>query len=168
MSNMMTLYVPEDKAMLAAYGELTILHEHLILALRMTIKTLANLGVKEALDATAPENTSGLRDRIRKLAKQRLGEGEALLKLQAIIEECRQATEKRNSYVHDVVMQDSNGEPWRRGKDHILKPLPTEEDLKILNAEIQRLANELIKVRLEGFLAEALSKRPPMIQDRLT
>ena len=70
--------------------------------LRMTIKTFAGIEVNEALDATAFEGASLLRERVRKLAKQRLGEGQALLKVQAFVERCRRATEKRNEYVHSV------------------------------------------------------------------
>lgn len=53
MAKMMRFHVPDDKDLLAAFGELTLRHEHLTHILRMTIKTLAELEITEALDATA-------------------------------------------------------------------------------------------------------------------
>lgn len=81
MAKMMMFHVPSDKDLLAAIGEVALRHEHLNHILRMTIKTLARLDIDEALDATAYDSSSQLRERIKKLARQRLGEGEPLLKL---------------------------------------------------------------------------------------
>lgn len=75
MAAMMIFHIPEDKELVAAYGELSLLHEHLDHVLRMTIKTLARLEVNEALDATVHDGSWRLRECIGKLAKQRLGEG---------------------------------------------------------------------------------------------
>ncbi len=69
MAAMMMFHVPEDPALRAAFGEVALRHEHLSHILRMTIKTLAGLEVNDALDATAFDGASLLRDRIRKLAK---------------------------------------------------------------------------------------------------
>ena len=63
MAKMMMFHVPDDKDLLAAYGELSLRHEHLTHILRMTIKTLADLEVSEALDATAYDGAARLRDR---------------------------------------------------------------------------------------------------------
>lgn len=155
---MMMFHIPEDSNLLAAYGELSLRHEHLTHILRMTIKTLARLEVSEALDATAYDGASRLRERIKTLARQRLGEGEALLKLQAILEQCKRVTEKRNELIHSVWGKELDGEPFRRGIDHVLQPLPTVEELKKVGAEILRLTESLNKARLEGFLAESLLK----------
>jgi hypothetical protein len=62
----------------------------------MTIKSLSGITVEEALKATAFHGSKQLRDRIDKLARQGLGEGAALLKVQALIETCRQLTDRRN------------------------------------------------------------------------
>jgi hypothetical protein len=156
MAKMMMFHIPEDNNLLAAYGELSLRHEHLIHILRMTIKTLARLEVSEALDATAYDGATRLRDRIRTLARQRLGEGEALLKLQAILERCKRATEKRNDLIHSVWGKELDGEPFRRVNDHSWQPLPTVEELKTLGEEIFRLTESLNDARLTGFLAQAL------------
>ena len=108
---MITFHVPEDKALLAAFGEVALRHEHLNHILRMTIKTLAKLRPQEALDATAYDGSRQLRERIRKLARPRLGEGEALLKLEAILERCRRVTERRNELTHGIWAKELDGEP---------------------------------------------------------
>jgi hypothetical protein len=156
---MMLFHVPEDKELLAAYGELSLRHEHLTHILRMTIKTLARLEVSEALDATAYDGAARLRDRIKSLARQRLGEGEALLKLQAILERCKRATDKRNDLIHSVVGKELDGETFRQGNDHNWLPLPTVKELEALGEEISVLTGSLNDARLYGFLAEALAKR---------
>lgn len=157
---MMLFHVPEDKELLAAYGELSLRHEHLIHILRMTIKSLAGLDVTEALDATAYDGAAKLRDRIRTLARHRLGEGEPLLKLQALLERCKRATEKRNDFIHSVWGKELDGEAFRRTNDHSWQPLPTIEELNSLGKDILMLTNQLNEARLTGFLAEALVKRP--------
>lgn len=156
---MMTFHVPDDQDLLAAFGEVSLRHEHLNHMLRMTIKTLAQLQINEALDATAYDSSSRLRERIRKLGRQRLGDGEALLKLEALLERCRRATEKRNELIHGVWAKELDSEPFRHGNDHARLPLPTVADLKSLSTEIQQLTGSLNAARLEGFLSEALTKR---------
>ena len=70
-----TFHVPGDLAFLQAVARVTICHAHLDYALRMCIKSLTGLGIEEALDATELEGSRMLRERIRKLARTRLGEG---------------------------------------------------------------------------------------------
>jgi len=159
MAKMIMFHVPSDPALLAAFGEVALRHEHLSHILRMTIKTLAGLGVDEALDATAFDGASLLRDRIRKLAKQRLGEGKALLQLQAFVERCRRATEKRNDYVHSVWAQELDGEAMRRDSSHQWLPIPSIPELQALSQELLALTQEINHARLEGFIFEALAAR---------
>jgi hypothetical protein len=163
MAKMMFFHVPEDPRLLAAFGEVALRHEHLSHILRMTIKTLAGLEVAEALDATAFDGASVLRERIRKLAKQRLGEGSPLLRLQALLERCRQATERRNDFVHSVWAQELDGEPMRRNGAKLWLPIPTVEQLQALSRELLELTSQINEARLEGFIREALGrgKQPP-------
>jgi hypothetical protein len=159
-ATMMMLHIPSDKDLLAAFGEVALRHEHLSHILRMTIKTLARLRVDEALDATAYDGARELRERVRRLARQRLGEGEPLLKLQALLERCRRATERRNELMHGIWAKELDGEAVRRGTDHTWHPLPTREELTALASELQNLSEALNTARLDGFLSEALEKRP--------
>ena len=77
-AKMITFHVPDDKELLAAFGEIALRHEHLNHILRMTIKSLADLTPAEALAATKYEGSRQLRDRIRKIARRRLGDPASL------------------------------------------------------------------------------------------
>jgi hypothetical protein len=160
MAAMLRFHVPDDPDLLAAFGAVALRHEHLNHVLRMTIKTLADLSVDETLDATAFEGTSTLRDRVKKLARQRLGEGAALLKVQALVERCRRVTDLRNSFVHSVWAEELDGPALRRDDQNQWVPIPTTGDLAKLADDILKLTTELNDARLMGFLAEALAKRP--------
>jgi hypothetical protein len=61
------LAIPNHPGLTEAIGRLAIAHTHLELILRYTVKTLAGLSVKDALDATNGERTSDVRRRIRRL-----------------------------------------------------------------------------------------------------
>ncbi|MBH0191988.1 MAG: hypothetical protein HP492_09585 [Nitrospira sp.] len=159
MASMMMFHVPDDPALLAAFGEVALRHEHLSHILRMTIKTLAGLEVNEALDATAFDGAAILRNRVRKLARQRFGEGQTLLKVQSLTERCRRATERRNDYVHSVWAQELDGEAKRRGGNRRWLPIPSVAELQTLSQELQALAQELNHARLEGFIFEAIVGR---------
>jgi hypothetical protein len=156
---MISFHVPEDALLLAAFGEVALRHEHLNHILRMTIKTLARLRPQEALDATAFDGSRQLRERIRKLARRRLGESEALLKLEALLERCRRVTERRNELTHGIWARELDGEPMRKGSDQKWYPLPKADELKALANEIWLLSDELNTARLDGFLSTALAKR---------
>ena len=159
MTRLISFFVPEDTEVLAAFGELTLRHEHLVHILRMTVKTLCNVTVQEALDATAFENASSLRDRVRKLARQRLGEGPALVRLQALVQRCHQLTDQRNAYVHSVWAKQLDGEPIRSDRKEGWVPIPSKEQLGRLSEELKELTGELNIARLEGFIHEALQRR---------
>lgn len=158
-SKMVMSYVPEDQELLAAFGEVALRHEHMNHILKMTIKSLAGLTPAEALAATEYEGSSQLRERIKKIARKRLGEGTPLLKLQAILANCKKLTEKRNDLVHGLWAQELDGEAHVRGAFGNTRPLPTAQELRALGKEIERLTNHLNKERLEGFLMQALSER---------
>jgi hypothetical protein len=158
LSSMIVFHVPEDKELLAAYGELAIVHEHLKHILRMTIKSLAQVSVDDALDATKNDSSSQLRDRIKKLGRQKLGEGVALIRLQAILARCKCATDKRNELIHSICAKEIDGKPHMQG-DRTRKPLPTVSELKDLINKLSSLTQELNEARLEGFLLEALKQQ---------
>ena len=101
-SKMMMFHIPEEPEILGTVGAITLRHSHLDHILRMTIKTLGGVSIEQALDATAFEGSEALRQRIRKLAKRKLGEGKALIQLQALLERCRRATARRNELVHNI------------------------------------------------------------------
>ena len=136
---------------------MTMQQSHLDYILRMTVKTLCNLEIEQALDATANDGSAFLRARIKKLARQKIGEGEPLLKLQALLQRCKRATEKRNDYVHSVWGRELDGALVMRSEDHTWDDIPTVNELMSLVTELQRLRNELNAARVDGFLSEALN-----------
>lgn len=156
-SVMMMFHIPEDRELLAALGIITLRHSHLDHILRMTVKTLSEVSIEQAKDATAFEGSGVLRHRIRKLAKRRLGEGAALIQLQALLECCRRATEKRNILIHNIWAQELDGEPKVQTQNHKWEPLPTIDELNALSTELSSLASELNNARLDGFLSQALA-----------
>jgi hypothetical protein len=81
MAWMIYMAIPEDQAVLAAVGKIALRHGQLDHVLRMTIKSLTGVSVNEAIDATARQGSRELRERIRKLARRRLGEGVALVSI---------------------------------------------------------------------------------------
>lgn len=156
---MISFHVPQDKDLLAAFGEVALRHEHMNHILKMTIRTLADVTIEEALTATKYESSRQLRDRIKKLAKQKLGEGSPLLKLQAIINNCEKLTSKRNEFVHGLWVSELDGDAYVRDAFGNNKSLPTVQELIELAEEIENLTKKLNSERLEGFLHQELSKR---------
>jgi hypothetical protein len=158
---MITFHVPSDQKVLAAFGEVALRHEHMNHVLRMTMKSLTGVTPAEAIAATAYESSAQLRDRVRKIARKRLGDGTALVRLQAMLAECKRLTEKRNDLVHGLWAQELDGEAHVRDAHGGRRPLPTAEELQDLARELEHHAARLNLERLEGFLVQALQSPGP-------
>lgn len=152
-------YVPSDQSLLAALGEVTIRHEHLSYALKMTIKSLAGLTIEEARDATQYESARQLRDCIRKLAKRKLRVSDAQLKLSALLTRAERLTERRNHLTHGLWAQDLDGDSGVLDASRELSPTPTSQELKSLASEMSALTTEINEARIEGFLKFALDSK---------
>ena len=79
------LQIPESSKLIAAMGEVAIRQGQLDHVLKLTVKITLSISMKEALDATEFMSSSELRRRVRRLVKQKIGEGEALVRLDAIL-----------------------------------------------------------------------------------
>jgi hypothetical protein len=145
-----------DPAFLQAIGEVSICHGQLDHMLKMTIKTLTEVTVEEALEATEGATAAVLRKRVHKLARKRLGDGAPFVKLQAILERCRRASGSRNEIIHNVVGRELDREPLMRRPGNKWGPIPTVDELHALAADLQAIAKELNDARLHGFLHDAL------------
>ena len=159
--SMMVFHVPENPEWLKAFGRVSVVHTHLDHILRMTIKTLSSVTIEVALNATDTEGSAVLRDRIKKLAKQRLGEGSALLQVQDVIERCKRATERRNALIHTTIASDWLGMEAEARLYRVGFPpaaLPTVKELEALEKEIGHLISEINAARLGGWLYQALAK----------
>jgi hypothetical protein len=157
-------HVPEDPELRAALGEVSIRHGHLDHTLKMMIRTFSDVTPQEVMDATARESSWSLRDRVKKLARSRLGEGTALVKVQALLERCGRVTERRNALVHVLCGKDQDGNPVAATEDlKIWKPFPSVADLDALSADMQTLLSDLMKARSKfGFIAQALVDKKPI------
>ena len=152
----MTFAVPVEPDYLAFVGGIAIKHAHLDHILRMMVKTLADVSVDEALNATEFEGSRQLRERVNKLAKKRLGEGKPLVRFQDMIYRCKQATDKRNELLHSIFAKELDGEIQFRRRDRSWEDPPSIDWLSRLYDEIHNLVLELNTARLDGFLHEAL------------
>jgi hypothetical protein len=82
---MFVFYFPDNEELSAAIGRIAIFHGQMDHILRMTVKSILGLSVREAIDATRRQGSHELRERVRKLAKQKLGESEAIVKLASLL-----------------------------------------------------------------------------------
>ncbi len=156
----MNFHVPEDPAIQALLGIITVRHAHLEYVLRMTIKTLTGMDIEKALDATDVQGPAEIRERIKRLARQELGEGKPLLELQALITRCKRATKTRNSLIHNLWAIELDGKPQIQTDDRKWAPIPTFEELDKLADELLAVRQELNDSRFEGgFLYEALQAK---------
>src|ERR1700730_9932914 len=154
---MIYLHIPEDPTVIGAVGRIALRHGQLDYILRMTIKTLGGLSIQDALDATARLGSRELRERIRKLARQRLGEGAPLLRLEAILQRAAKATDRRNHLLHTLWANELDGAPVIRDEDsHTFRTIPTAEELDAVANLLAGITAELNTARLDGFLSEAL------------
>jgi hypothetical protein len=161
-----TFHIPEDGEFLQAVAQVTICHAHFDCSLRMCIRSLAGLRIEEARDATLRQGSRMPSDRVRKLALMRLGEGPPLLKLQALLKRGGDLTEQRNSLTHYIIGRGligniANAFPAKQLQpDHSWASLPSTAEVSKLAESLTALANELNHARINGWLAEALKKRP--------
>lgn len=137
----------------------TVCHAHLDYMLQMTIKTVAGLTAVEAQAATADQTSSEMRKRLRQLAKQRLGEGVPLCKLDALLSRARDATYERNRLVHGLCIADKEGKLHLKGKGAKAETYPDALKFIGLVEEITQIVSDLDHCRRKGFLKEALEKK---------
>ena len=149
--------LPEDQEVLIAIGKIALRHGQLDYALKMAVRSLSGITISEALDATARQSSRELRERVRRLARKRLGEGEVLVRLDAILERSRQAAEKRNELLHGLWAHELDGEPVIRTQGHEFRPIPAVVALEAVADDLSRVAKDLNHARLDGFLRDALA-----------
>ena len=151
------LKLPENPNLLAAAGAVALAHCQLELVFRMTVKSLANISVIEALDATNKLSSVELRRRIRRLLRQRVSDDVVRLRMDALLERGARLTDRRNKLMHRPWAVDSNGHVVVKDQEHQWGEAPSPDSLKALAAEIGQLAEESNQARLEGFLKDALA-----------
>ena len=157
---MITMDIPDDNSVLVAVGTIALRHSQLDYILRMTVKSILRISVREARNATARQGSRELRNRVRILAKQKFGEGETLVKLDALLNRARRATENRNDVLHSLWAQDRDGNAVIRDDDSdTFQPGPNKDDLETLANDLAIIASELNSARLDGFLKDLVKER---------
>jgi hypothetical protein len=157
-------HIPVDnRELLAALGEISLRHGHIDHVMKLLIKTFSDVTIQEAMDATARESSWNLREWVKKLARDKLGKGPALVKVQALLERASRITERRNALVHILCGKDQDGNPVAATEDlTVWKPLPTVADLNALAADMAALRVDISKARGKfGFITQALVKKKP-------
>jgi hypothetical protein len=147
---------PSDQRLLALVERIALNHAHLEHILRMTIKTLKNITPSEARADTRRQNSGKLRPRIEKIARSHLGEGPALDELIVLLERCHKCSTRRNELLHDIWVQQLDGDAFIDTDERGRQPLPTPVELVALAEETQALINEFNGARLHGPLKKAL------------
>ncbi|WP_297832591.1 hypothetical protein [Pseudomonas sp.] len=162
--SMMMLLPPSDPVILAEVGKISLMHGHLDYMLKMLIVTFTGASHQEVLDATKYEGSRSLRERIKKIAKSKLGDGKVLIQLQALLERCARSSDKRNDLVHSLWAYELDGQHHVQAADHTWKPGPTIDDLKEVCAELEGLIQEIIFARAEGLFSEAVLKKDVLLK----
>ncbi|MCH8112118.1 MAG: hypothetical protein IH905_09235 [Proteobacteria bacterium] len=153
------LKIPEDAELLAAVGKVALRSSLLDLVMRMTIKVITGVSVDDALRATARTPSRALRERVRKLAKDTLGDGAPFLELEAILNLADKAAEDRNELIHSDWVHNEGGDPVVQDPMKGNRPVPTAKELEELADRIEQIYGALNHSRLEGSLRKALDQR---------
>lgn len=157
--SMITLKIPGDRKLLAAVGKVALRSSLLDLVMRMTIKVITGVSVEDALRATARTPSRVLRERVRTLARQELGDGAAFLELEAILCLAENAAENRNKLIHSDWVLDENGNPVVQDPLQGRLPVPTVSELDGLADQIERIYGVLNHSRLNGSLRQAIDAK---------
>ena len=154
---MIYMGLPDDKRILEAIGKIAIRHGQLDYSMKMAVRTLSRVTIDEAIDATERQSSRELRERVRRLARKRIGDGEAFVRLEAILERARRATDRRNELLHGLWAQELDGDPVVRSSGRAFGPIPSAEELETLADTLAEIGKTLTIARLDGFLREALA-----------
>jgi hypothetical protein len=151
------LILPEAPGILEAAGRVALAHGQLELMLRMTIKTLARVTVKEALDATARTKAWELRAEIMSLFKAKTKDPELRVKLKAILGKCEALSDERNRLLHNAWAIAEDGSVVAKGPNHAWGEAATPDSLNKLAADIREQVEILNKARLHGFVHDVVT-----------
>ena len=152
--------LPGDDLLLAAAGKVALTHGQLEMTLRMTIKTLSRLSVREAMNATRGLKNWKLREETNKLFKHYTRDPVLRTRMNAILGNCKRLSEKRNQFIHQLWALDQDGSVVVKGSEDVWGPPPSVDDLTALAEEISTQAKGLNWERLNGFIGEVVKTAP--------
>ena len=157
---MARLNMPTDPAYLAAFGRVALAHSHLELVQRFLVRTLGDVSMIQALDATESLRAADVRKRVRKLARQRQFPEDTLLRIDALLGGATTLSRERNDLLHRAVQLNRHGDFVQKTQYHLWGPAPSCNDLEDLARRIQQLAEEINHERLRGFIRNACRDHP--------
>jgi hypothetical protein len=152
---------PNDPKFLQEFARASMLHAHLDNTLKMFVRSFDETTIEEALEYIGYQGAAKLRKRVKKLAREQLGEGEALTMILELMKRCEDISERRNDLLHSPIARERDGEAFRmraRGGNTWIE-LPEPEVLKALADETFDLVTEMNHQRLSGLIGLALSQR---------
>jgi len=120
------LGLPFDSALRAAAGDAALAHGQLELMLRMTIKSLAGLTIKETLDATQKSKNWELRQEILNIFKSKTKDPSLRMKLKALLGKCSRLSQERNKLRHNAWALSKDGSVVTKGGNHAWGASPNE------------------------------------------
>jgi hypothetical protein len=148
-----------DTEVMAELGRLVIMQGHLEYVLKMTFKSLQDISIVEALQRTNKATGKALREKVEKLAREKLIEGEALEQLLNLIERAWKAAEIRNQFVHNVWARVNFDQLHLQNNNHSWRKAPTKNEIENLTTEISNIVCVLNESRLSGIIAEKLNAK---------
>jgi len=154
---MVSLKIPTETKLLEAAGRVALSHAQLEHFLRMTVKSLSGLSLQEALDATKTMKVYELREKIKKLFKQKTRDESEKTRLDALLNKAKRLSDERNSLIHRPWARDSQGKWVVKEEDHSWGEPPSNGKLNQLANNIWKTGIELNTARLHGFIKEVLS-----------
>jgi hypothetical protein len=149
---------PDDPILHAALGRLAIAHTQLELILRYCVKVIADQDIQAALDATEGERISDLRERVKRLFKERQPTALEKNQLDALLGRAKLFSEERNTYLHSVFSETPEGRAIMKDANHRWGPAPSESAIDDVTKGILRLAKELNDARLNGFIKRVVAR----------
>jgi geranylgeranyl pyrophosphate synthase len=152
---------PTDPEFLEQFARASMLHAQLDNTLKMFVRSFDESTIEEALEYIGFQGAKRLRERVTKLAKEQLGEGEALTMILGFMKQCEEISDRRNNLLHSPIARERDGKAFfmRARGGNTWVELPKPEELKALADETFKLQQEMNHERLGGVIALALSKR---------
>jgi hypothetical protein len=100
---------PDDPEFLKQFARASMLHAQLDNTLKMFVRSFDKSTVEEALEYIGYQGARRLRERVSKLAAQRLGQGDALTMIGGFMKRCEEISERRNNLLHSPIGRDRDG-----------------------------------------------------------
>jgi hypothetical protein len=153
-ADVLSIKIPSDPHLLEALGRLVIARTHLELALRYTIKVLAGLSVRDAMDATSEARMPQLRNRVRSLFKEKKPIEQEKAQLDALLLRGKRLLVKCNTYLHAAYAITASGKAVIQTETYSWGPAPSTDEVNMVTGELQALGNDIHEARLIGFISD--------------